>query len=390
MKLDFVVSRSEQRALSPCRSCELLGWVRITETTLVQVWGLRRLPSALFLCTKPSGSKKDSKKNEGEIITNTKADATAKLADEELRKFLARKTLITFPQRVTLSSLEEQPVSSSKRGLTKTLAEDDSSTSSSSDSDSSSDSEEEDDSFKESVKTKVAFPRRDHIFTEDQTTKINIMSRNDVVQEQDKGKKSEKLPYIAQIRPTSIKQKLLHETSADDKLLKPDSIKHATDLKLKERHLQSSEFGTKIVKSEQHREVSHTQVEAASSTLSKTQTVSQQNVVQNLTLLKMEEDMAKEVQKTEELQEQVLNGRMPMVDPTGKEEMVVEAGVQAEQSTIQETKPPVDTVQETNDISTYKNLQHHEYTPYTFVDYDVLLSKMRLPQPSSGRLSPRH
>uniref|UniRef100_A0A803T554 NADH dehydrogenase [ubiquinone] flavoprotein 3, mitochondrial n=1 Tax=Anolis carolinensis TaxID=28377 RepID=A0A803T554_ANOCA len=54
------------------------------------------------------------------------------------------------------------------------------------------------------------------------------------------------------------------------------------------------------------------------------------------------------------------------------------------------TKPPVETAQETFDISSYKNLQHHEYTPYTFVDYDVLLSERRLPQPSSGRSSPRH
>uniref|UniRef100_A0A8D2LE32 NADH dehydrogenase [ubiquinone] flavoprotein 3, mitochondrial n=1 Tax=Varanus komodoensis TaxID=61221 RepID=A0A8D2LE32_VARKO len=56
----------------------------------------------------------------------------------------------------------------------------------------------------------------------------------------------------------------------------------------------------------------------------------------------------------------------------------------------QKAKPSTETAQETFDIATYKNLQHHEYTPYTFVDYDVLLSKLRLPQPSSGKLSPRH
>ncbi|XP_032075305.1 NADH dehydrogenase [ubiquinone] flavoprotein 3, mitochondrial isoform X1 [Thamnophis elegans] len=53
-------------------------------------------------------------------------------------------------------------------------------------------------------------------------------------------------------------------------------------------------------------------------------------------------------------------------------------------------RPSPETAQETHDISTYKNLQHHEYQPFTFVDFDVLLSKFRLPQPSSGRLSPRH
>ncbi|KAK1168069.1 NADH dehydrogenase [ubiquinone] flavoprotein 3, mitochondrial isoform X1 [Acipenser oxyrinchus oxyrinchus] len=42
------------------------------------------------------------------------------------------------------------------------------------------------------------------------------------------------------------------------------------------------------------------------------------------------------------------------------------------------------------DISTYKNLQHHNYTTYTFADYDTEMTKYRLPQPSSGRPSPRH
>uniref|UniRef100_A0A3P8UEZ0 Uncharacterized protein n=1 Tax=Amphiprion percula TaxID=161767 RepID=A0A3P8UEZ0_AMPPE len=42
------------------------------------------------------------------------------------------------------------------------------------------------------------------------------------------------------------------------------------------------------------------------------------------------------------------------------------------------------------DNSTYKNYQHHSYTPYTFADLDVEMAKFRLPQPSSGRPSPRH
>uniref|UniRef100_A0AAY4BTP0 NADH dehydrogenase [ubiquinone] flavoprotein 3, mitochondrial n=1 Tax=Denticeps clupeoides TaxID=299321 RepID=A0AAY4BTP0_9TELE len=42
------------------------------------------------------------------------------------------------------------------------------------------------------------------------------------------------------------------------------------------------------------------------------------------------------------------------------------------------------------DFSTYKNLQHHHYNIYTFADLDVEMAKYRLPQPSSGRPSPRH
>lgn len=42
------------------------------------------------------------------------------------------------------------------------------------------------------------------------------------------------------------------------------------------------------------------------------------------------------------------------------------------------------------DITSYKNVQHHDYTPYTFLDLNLDLFKFRMPQPSSGRESPRH
>nr|XP_008508721.1 PREDICTED: NADH dehydrogenase [ubiquinone] flavoprotein 3, mitochondrial isoform X2 [Equus przewalskii] len=40
--------------------------------------------------------------------------------------------------------------------------------------------------------------------------------------------------------------------------------------------------------------------------------------------------------------------------------------------------------------TTYKNLQHHDYNTFTFLDLNLELSKFRMPQPSSGRESPRH
>ncbi|KAM4863884.1 NADH dehydrogenase [ubiquinone] flavoprotein 3, mitochondrial isoform X2 [Urocitellus parryii] len=43
-----------------------------------------------------------------------------------------------------------------------------------------------------------------------------------------------------------------------------------------------------------------------------------------------------------------------------------------------------------NDTTTYKNLQHHDYNTYTFLDLNRDLSQFRMPQPSSGRESPRH
>lgn len=57
--------------------------------------------------------------------------------------------------------------------------------------------------------------------------------------------------------------------------------------------------------------------------------------------------------------------------------------------------PPTDPAEaavpaEPFDNTTYKNLQHHDYNTYTFLDLNLNLSKFRLPQPSSGRESPRH
>ncbi|XP_031204005.1 NADH dehydrogenase [ubiquinone] flavoprotein 3, mitochondrial isoform X2 [Mastomys coucha] len=55
-------------------------------------------------------------------------------------------------------------------------------------------------------------------------------------------------------------------------------------------------------------------------------------------------------------------------------------------------RPYAPTVEEPEltDTTTYKNLQHHDYNTYTFLDLNLDLSKFRLPQPSSGRESPRH
>ncbi|XP_036898939.1 NADH dehydrogenase [ubiquinone] flavoprotein 3, mitochondrial isoform X2 [Sturnira hondurensis] len=53
-------------------------------------------------------------------------------------------------------------------------------------------------------------------------------------------------------------------------------------------------------------------------------------------------------------------------------------------------KKPVQAAAEPFDNTTYKNLQHHDYTTYTFLDLNLDLSRFRMPQPSSGRESPRH
>ncbi|XP_016517933.1 nucleolin 2 isoform X3 [Poecilia formosa] len=71
-----------------------------------------------------------------------------------------------------------------------------------------------------------------------------------------------------------------------------------------------------------------------------------------------------------------------LVEATGEE---LHAETPAERPEESAAVPP-----EPFDNSTYKNYQHHSYTSFTFADLDVEMAKYRLPQPSSGRPSPRH
>nr|XP_028583106.1 NADH dehydrogenase [ubiquinone] flavoprotein 3, mitochondrial [Podarcis muralis] len=382
------------------------GRTAVLKTFKLQAWGLRSVPPAVSLCTKPGGDKKVSKKNKGEII-NTKPDAAVKLKDEDLRKYLAKKTVVKFPQRAKLPSLEGQSVVSSTAGLGKKKGDEETSSSSSSESDSSSDSDEEDSAFEDTIKTKVSFPSRDPPSSGDRTKKAKIRSEKHVPQEQVKGKAAEKLPYSPGFTESPVKQKEVHQTTAGDKLLWSDLSKSATNRRHEEARLKSTDFGTKVAESQRPTDVAKpleasppeaSPLGATSSTLSRTQSVPQQNAAQNLTLPRQGGSVAMEAQKTDMQgktaavpQGELLDGRVPAAETTVKEEIALEAGVQTEQqSAIQEAEPPAETAPETFDMSTYKNLQHHDYTSYTFVDYDVQLAKFRLPQPSSGRVSPRH
>ncbi|CAI5670738.1 unnamed protein product [Oreochromis niloticus] len=69
----------------------------------------------------------------------------------------------------------------------------------------------------------------------------------------------------------------------------------------------------------------------------------------------------------------------PIVTETAGEEL------QTEEAAAAPLEP-----EEPFDNSTYKNYQHHSYNPYTFADLDLQMAKFRLPQPSSGKPSPRH
>nr|XP_006639027.1 PREDICTED: NADH dehydrogenase [ubiquinone] flavoprotein 3, mitochondrial [Lepisosteus oculatus]XP_015219086.1 PREDICTED: NADH dehydrogenase [ubiquinone] flavoprotein 3, mitochondrial [Lepisosteus oculatus]XP_015219087.1 PREDICTED: NADH dehydrogenase [ubiquinone] flavoprotein 3, mitochondrial [Lepisosteus oculatus]XP_015219088.1 PREDICTED: NADH dehydrogenase [ubiquinone] flavoprotein 3, mitochondrial [Lepisosteus oculatus]XP_015219089.1 PREDICTED: NADH dehydrogenase [ubiquinone] flavoprotein  len=87
---------------------------------------------------------------------------------------------------------------------------------------------------------------------------------------------------------------------------------------------------------------------------------------------------------------EVLADLAPVTESTAVEGSLAETmALAGAEDAQQETMTPTPGEPEF-DNTTYKNTQHYQYTPYTFTDYDVEMAKYRLPQPSSGRPSPRH
>ncbi|XP_077198922.1 NADH dehydrogenase [ubiquinone] flavoprotein 3, mitochondrial [Paroedura picta] len=406
----------------------------------LQPWSLRSLPSNVSLCIKSGDSEKGSTKNKGENIISS--EETVKLTDEGLKKFWANKTLVTFPQRTSLPSLEREPGFSSAGGSNEKTDEE-SSSSSSSESDSSSD--EEDNVIKDTLKTKVAFPGRDPSSSEEKKVKGETASEQQFPQRQKEDSAHEKRlyspiitesqfkekgivsprkdpmsskaktvkvktskqqfptpesnhdpPYSARTTEPLIKEKQVYQTTGD-KLMQSELVQHAMKQTSKETHLKAMDLGINPAESPRPtaNQLETSVHETAPSKLSKIQ--QQSMTTQDLTLPRQEESAARGAQDaksqrgTMEVQEELLDDAAPVVETTMKEGITLETEIQEEEQSItQDIQAAVETAQEAIDISTYKNLQHHEYTPFTFVNYDVELSKFRLPQPSSGRGSPRY
>ncbi|NXA20820.1 NDUV3 dehydrogenase, partial [Ibidorhyncha struthersii] len=322
--------------------------------------------------------------------------------------FMSRKTVVGFPQRVVSSSLEEENLTTpaTERGLRKELVEEETSSSSSSDSDSSSDSEEEndDDDSEVAIKTRVEFPRRDSIVSENVTVKASMLAKENLSQKSHKEYVAKKkacktatdLSPVKQV--TFSKTSVSHETSKskarDPKVkstpkeadrqklvLEPYLIEsqHLTDITHKSDYLEEKSIGT---------QVAAIQLKASSVT----QEDKKQKLISRGEKKKMKEARESEAEEvTAPKLEETSESTTLVMGATAKEETIQEAGVQAgERSTIEETTKAAEPAPEEFDNSTYKNLQHHDYNIYTFVDSVAVLSKFRQPQPSSGRPSPRH
>ncbi|KFQ71225.1 hypothetical protein N335_07478 [Phaethon lepturus] len=317
--------------------------------------------------------------------------------------FMSRKTVVAFPQRIVVSSLEEDDLTTAatEGNLRKELAEEENSSSSSSDSDSSSDSEEEndDDDSEVAIKTKVEFPRRDSIFSENIAVKASMLAKENLSQKSHKEYVAKKQPRKTETDVSPIKQvsfsktSVSHETSKskarDPKVkstpkeagqqklvLEQHMVESLTDVAHKSDHLEEKSIGTQVA-------AIHLKASSV------TQEDKKQKLVSRGEEKKVEaqESEAEEV-TTPKLEERTFESTRLVMGTTAKEETIQEAGVQAgERITIEAAAEPAP---EDFDNSTYKNLQHHEYNIYTFVDSVAVLSKFRQPQPSSGRPSPRH
>ncbi|OXB79546.1 UNVERIFIED_CONTAM: hypothetical protein H355_000362 [Colinus virginianus] len=290
---------------------------------------------------------------EGGSTLNTNPKETSK-PDEDMRTLMSAKTVVAFPQRVIVSSLEEARLSkiATGGGIRKELDDGETSSSSSSDSDSSSDSEEESDDGDEkgvSVKTRVEFPRRDSFFSENIPIKTSQLPKDGLSQKRHKEYVSKKKPSKTETDVPTIKQvafskaSVSHKTSkskakdpnkkttpkeADQKKLVLESHlnkKHLTNATLKPDYLEEKSMGAQIATA---------QLEAPS--------VTQEDKKQTL-ISRREGKTLKETQKSEAVEitapklEEEISENTALVMGT-KEETVQDAGAQAgESSTIDGT-----------------------------------------------------
>ncbi|KAM9301090.1 NADH dehydrogenase [ubiquinone] flavoprotein 3, mitochondrial [Morus bassanus] len=346
--------------------------------------------------------------NKGESISSTKLEEASKPSAEDMRMFMSRKTVVAFPQRAVVSSLEEENLTTSatEGGLRKELVEEEASSSSSSDSDSSSDSEEENyDDSEVAIKTKVEFPRRDSIFSENIAVKASMLAKENLSQKSHKEYVAKKKPRKTETDVSPIKQVAFSKTSvshetpkskARDPKVKSTPKKADRQKLVLEPHMVESRNLTDVTHKSDYLEEKSIGTQIAALQL-KASSVTQEDKKQKL--ISREEKKVKRAQESEaevviapKLEEENSESSTLVTGTTAREETVQEAGGQAGErsSTIEETTAAAEPAPEEFDNSTYKNLQHHEYNVYTFVDSVVVLSKFRQPQPSSGRPSPRH
>lgn len=289
--------------------------------------------------------------NKGESISSPNFKEASKPSAEDMRMFMSRKTVVAFPQRVVVSSVEEENLTTAatEGGLRKELVEEETSSSSSSDSDSSSDSEEENDGSEVAIKTKVEFPRRDSIFSENIAVKASMVAKENLSQKSHKEYITKKKPRKTETDVSPTKQVTFSKTAVSHETSKSE----ARDPKVKSTPKKASQqklvLEPDMVESQDLSSVSHksdyldktsigTQVAAIQL---KASSVIQKDKKQKL-VSRGGEKKVKKAQESEEVTAHKLEETSPstmlVMGTTAKEETIQEAGVQTgERSTIEGT-----------------------------------------------------
>ncbi|XP_020829558.1 NADH dehydrogenase [ubiquinone] flavoprotein 3, mitochondrial [Phascolarctos cinereus] len=417
-----------------------LGRGAVLKTIQLKAWGLREFASTAFLSTKSGGNEKEKQKkskmqeppknvvapqegvkllpsqraefpknlsspnsypsamNKDKTIVNINSDDIKQQTDEEIGKLLPRKTVVEFPRRVSTSSLRAKDTSLVTHQQTQ---KPDVSDSSSSSSDSDSDRE---DSVSEIVlkpqiasKTKGEFSQGNAFETKTQRTlkstektqfqKAHVdsirvekphQSEMKLTVEQSEAYKESKIPKSeviesfseqstkeAQMQNTIFK---LNEMTKENQ--KPVEIHGKLSDQMEGGPSTQLDTGTKLLEEKEgNREDKPTAVDFTADHFENKDILEEQVPIPNL-------------EAPPQTKENILEENVPTGTIGAKEELAMKL---KNQGIIPETESA-----EAFDNSTYKNLQHHDYNTYTFLDFNLDLLKFRLPQPSSGRESPRH
>lgn len=288
--------------------------------------------------------------NKGESISSTNFQEASKPSAEDLRMFMSRKTVVAFPQRAVVSSLEEENLTTpaTEGGLRKDLVEEETLSSSSSDSDSSSDSEED---SEVAIKTKAEFPRQDSRFSENIAVKASMLAKENFSKKSHKEYVAKKQPRKTETDVSPVKRDVFskisvsHETSkskARDPKVK--SIPKKTDQQklVLEPYMVESQGLTGVTHKSDYLEEKSIGTQVAAIQLTASSVTHEEKKQKKLS--KGKEKKVKEAQKSETevtapiVEEETSESTVLVAGTTAKEETVQKAGVQTgERSTIEGT-----------------------------------------------------
>ncbi|KAJ7416609.1 hypothetical protein BTVI_35145 [Pitangus sulphuratus] len=281
----------------------------------------------------------------GESVSSTSLEEASKPA-EDTRRFMSRKTVVAFPQRGVVAFPEEENLTApTTGGWRKELVEEQTSSSSSSESDSSSDSEEENEDSRVAVKTKVEFPKREAIFSENIAVKASMLAKENLFQKSHKEYGLKKLPRQPEIIASPVKQVKVAKTSVRQEASKSKARDPKVKSTPKAADWQKLVLKPGVVGSQDQTGVTHkpdyleeksigTQVAAIQlKTSAATQEDKEQKVVSRGEKSKVkdaQESEAKEVTGPEV--EETSGSTVLVMGTTAKEEAAQEAGAQAGES----------------------------------------------------------